>query len=294
MARDRLGARQISLLNDQFAISCRAVVVVGSEMSVISRGIRALRRINLAVEPTLRHAWVYLRAVYFIRVRGRLRTLEGKDVVKANIMHNLKSIYGANNRMNLLLYPVSVIETANRESRILVIGPRNENDLYSLVGLGYNLEKIHGLDLISYSPHIELGDMHEIPYAGNSFDIVICGWTLSYSTNPLKAAQEMVRVAKPGGLIAVGVEYSEMSPEDERKLVGYEIQELGRIGSRINSTEQILKLFGASAGTVFFSHDAPMKVSHSANKIVDNVSNVGVVFRLVAPKVLPTGNEHAN
>jgi hypothetical protein len=73
------------------------------------------------------------------------------SAVKANIMHNMKSIYGANNRMNLLIYPLSVIETLDRNARILVIGPRNENDLLSLVGLGFKRENVIGLDLISYS-----------------------------------------------------------------------------------------------------------------------------------------------
>jgi len=249
-------------------------------MKILLRGFRLLGRINLAIEPTVRHAWVYLRAVYYIKVRRALRTLEGKDVVKANTAHNLKSIYGANNRMNLLLYPLSVIETADRNSRVLVIGPRNENDLYSLVGLGFKMNRIRGLDLISYSPHILLGDMHAMPFEDDSFDIVVCGWTLSYSTNPWKASREITRVLRPGGLVAIGVEYSEMSPEDEKTLVGYEIQELEQIGTRINSTGQILKLFGENVGRVFFSHDAPRRISHSADRIVDNVSNVGVVFDL--------------
>jgi SAM-dependent methyltransferase len=253
-------------------------------MGFLRRGFSVLGRINLAIEPTIRHIWVFARAVWFIKVRGALRTLQGKDVVKANVMHNLRSIYGSNNRMNLLLFPISVIETVGRDAKVLVIGPRNENDLYSLVGLGFNIRNVRGLDLISYSPHIELGDMHAIPFADDSFDVVVCGWTLSYSTNPAKAVDEMVRVVRPGGIVAIGVEYSELSPEDEKVLVGYEIQELEKIGARVNSVEQIVRLFGRNVHTVYFSHDAPRKVSHSANGIVENVSNVAVVFSLPETK----------
>lgn len=256
-------------------------------MKLLAKIFRALGRVNLAIEPTLRHAWVYLRAVYFIRVRGRLRTLQSGDVVKANIMHNMKSIYGANNRMNLLIFPIGVIETLNADSKILIIGPRNENDLYSLVGLGFRLENIRGLDLISYSPYIELGDMHAMPFPDRSFDAVICGWTLSYSTNPAKAAAEMMRVAKPGGVIAIGVEYSRLSPQDEQALIGYQIQEFDKTGGRINSTRQIKDLFADHLDTVFFEHDAPRKVSHSATELVPDVSNVAVVFRLAGSDKLP-------
>lgn len=253
-------------------------------MNFLGKCFRALKRINLAIEPTLRHAWVYLRAQWLIRVRGRLRTLESGDVVKANVMHNMKSIYGANNRMNLLLYPLSIIETLNRDSRILIIGPRNENDLYSLVGLGFKLDNIRGLDMISYSPYIELGDMHAMPFPDDSFDAVVCGWTLSYSTNPSKAAREMLRVAKPGGIIAIGVEYSRLSPQDESALIGYELQELEKIGARINSTAQIRGLFAENVDTIFFEHDAPRKVSHSVDGLVPDVSNVALVFRLSPQK----------
>jgi SAM-dependent methyltransferase len=249
-------------------------------MQLLAKLFRAVRRVNLAIEPTFRHAWVYLRAIYYIRVRRRLRTLQSGDAVQANVMHNMKSIYGANNRMNLLLFPLAIIETLRRDAKILIIGPRNENDLYSLVGLGFRLENIRGLDLISYSPYIELGDMHAMPFADHSFDAVVCGWTLSYSTNPGKAAREMMRVAKPGGIIAIGVEYSQLSPQDEQALVGYQIQEFDKIGGRINSTRQIKELFAEHIGTVFFEHDAPRKVSHSAARLVPDVSNVAVIFSL--------------
>jgi SAM-dependent methyltransferase len=236
--------------------------------------LRVLRRINLATEPTLRHIWVYLRASYLVRVRKKLRTLESPHAFDATLKHNLRSLFGANNRMNMLLFPLSVIETLNADSKILVIGPRNENDLFSLVGLGFKMKNIRGLDLISYSPHIQLGDMHAIPFPDGSFDAVVCGWTLSYSATPEKAAQEITRVCKPGGIIAIAVEYSTMTADDERALVGYAVEDTKR---RINSTADIRALF-EPIGTVYFEHDAPNKVSHTRHGLVSNVSNVALVF----------------
>lgn len=247
---------------------------------MIKKFIRSLKRINVFIEPTFRHYFVIIRAFYFIKLRKKLQTLESGHAVKANIMHNLKSIYGVNNRMNLLIYPLSVIETLNRSASILVIGPRNENDIYSLVGMGFKRENIVGLDLISYSSNIVLGDMHAIPFPANSFDAVICGWTISYSTQPAKAAAEMERVVKGGGVIAIGVEFSNMGPEDEKALLGYEIQEFENIGRRLNSTCDFRLLFSKCIGHVYFEHDAPNKVSHSAQGLVDNVSNVALIFEV--------------
>jgi SAM-dependent methyltransferase len=243
----------------------------------LQKAFRALKRINLASEPTLRHAWVYLRAVWFVRVRKKLRSQHSDDAFATTVAHNMRSLYGANNRMNLLLFPLSVIETLQRDARILVIGPRNENDLYTLAGLGFSLANIVGLDLISYSPRIRLGDMHAIPFPDGAFDAVVCGWTLSYSANPRKAAEEIRRVTRPGGIVALGVEYSTMTLEDEVKLLGYAIQDSGR---RVNSTADIRALFGDSVGTVYFEHDAPNRVSHTASALAPNVSNVALIFEV--------------
>jgi SAM-dependent methyltransferase len=245
---------------------------------MLRRLIQSLKQFNPLAEPTIRHYWVYLRALYFIRIRRRLRTLDSGDAVKANVLHNMRSIYGANRRMNLLLFPLAIIETLNVDSRILIIGPRNEFDLYSLAGLGFRIENMVGLDLISYSPYVKLGDMHSIPFDDHAFDAVVCGWTLSYSTNPRRAALEMVRVTRPGGIVAIGVEYSNLGPEDEKKLLGYQLQEFDRIEKRINSTADIKTLFEGEIGHVYFEHDAPLKISHSAEGLSKTVSNAAVVF----------------
>ena len=254
---------------------------------MLLRLIQALKQINLFAEPTIRHFWVYLRALYFIRVKKRLRTLDSKDAVKANVMHNMKSIFSANRRMNLLLFPLAVIETLDAQSRVLIIGPRNEFDLYSLAGLGFQVDNIVGLDLISYSPYIKLGDMHDMPFEDRSFDAVVCGWTLSYSTNPRRAALEMTRVTRPGGIVAIGVEYSNLTPEDERKLLGYELQEVNQIAKRINSTADIKALFEGEIGHIYFEHDAPLKNSHSAGGLAKSVSNAAVVFSRTAVLAYP-------
>jgi SAM-dependent methyltransferase len=239
---------------------------------------RFLQQINLLSDPALRHLWVYLRALYFIRVRRRLRVLDSQHAISANVSHNMRSIHHANPRMRLLLLPLSTIETLDpATSRILVIGPRNEFDLYTLVALGFRLEHIVGLDLISYSPHVKLGDMHDLAFADASFDAVVCGWTLSYSTNPQQAAREIARVTKPGGVVAIGVEYSTLDPKSENQLLGYRLQE-GGPGSRINSTADIRRLFGPAVGHVYFEHDAPLKASHGAGGFAAKVSNVALLF----------------
>ncbi|MEM7784716.1 MAG: class I SAM-dependent methyltransferase [Planctomycetota bacterium] len=211
-------------------------------------------------------------------LRRGIRTLDSSQSTKETLQHNLKSLKDfSNRRMELLIRPLSVIETVQPSSRVLLIGPRNENDLLiASTYLDIPIHLIRGLDLISYSKQIDLGDMHQMPYDDDQFDIVICGWTLSYSAHPQKLADEMSRVCAPGGLIAVGVEYSELDESGYRQLLGYNLSVPGM--DRINSVPQILDLFGQRVDEVMFSHNAPNKISHAPTGKVDNPSSVATIF----------------
>jgi len=49
------------------------------------------------------------------------------------------------------------------------------------------------------------GDACELPFADDSFDRVVCQFGLMFFSDRLKALQEMLRVLKPGGRLAVAV-----------------------------------------------------------------------------------------
>lgn len=211
---------------------------------------------------------------------GKIRTLNSDRSVQETLPHNLKSLDDfSNHRIELLIRPLSVIESVREARSVLLIGPRNENDL--LIAAAFfdlPLSCIRGLDLISYSKQIDLGDMHDMPYPENHFDVVICGWTLSYSNDPERVASEMVRVCKPEGLIAVGVEYSELDTAGYQQLLGYSLEIPGV--KRINSTWQIEALFRQHLGSVLFTHDAPLKLCHRPEGRVDRPSAVASIFSI--------------
>jgi hypothetical protein len=192
-------------------------------------------------------------------------------------MHNLKLLKDFSNpRMDLLIRPLSVLEFLKRSSNILIIGPRNENDLLKLMAFGFHRAGIRGLDLMSYSPLIDVGDMHATPYDSNFWDAILCGWTLSYSRSPDLFARELLRVAKNGCAIAIAVEYAALSYEEAIELDGYSIADKGF--ERINSVAQILSLFEGHVEHVYFSHDAPLKRHHTAKGLIEAPSSVAVVF----------------
>lgn len=225
-----------------------------------------------------------LRFYYYVRLRRKVTTLESKDAIAQTVKHNYKALgaFGGT-RMDKIIKPISVLENIQKNSRILVIGPRNEDDILSLIGNGFNSDNITGLDLISYSPYIEVGDMHDTKFKDSTFDVIICGWTLSYSNQPEKFALEALRIIKDNGVIGIGVEYSTLTKPQSIKIHGgYHLHTENF--DRINSTGQILNLFNGHVHHVFFDHDAPNKISHG-DRMVKDVSNVIAIFSVLKNRI---------
>jgi hypothetical protein len=220
-----------------------------------------------------------LRLFYYLKILKSFKTVDSDDAIDMTVKHNLKALsaFGLT-RMNKLIKPLSVLENLSKESKILVIGPRNEEDILNLIGNGFERKNIIGLDLISYSPLIEVGDMHNTRFSDSYFDAIVCGWTLSYSNQPVKFANEMIRIIKNNGVMAIGVEYSTLTLEQNLKIHnGYTLVTTGF--DRINSVKSILDLFSNNVGEVYFNHDAPNKISHT-EKLSDNVSSVVTLFSI--------------
>ncbi len=110
-----------------------------------------------------------------------------------------------------LIWPLAALAAGDRidlrEQKVLSVGPRTEGEIFNLVAHGFRLRNIIGLDLITYSPRVHLGDMHAMPFPNASFDVALLGWVISYSDRKSAAAAEVARVVKPGGLVAIGVEW---------------------------------------------------------------------------------------
>jgi hypothetical protein len=211
---------------------------------------------QLMLVDLLRYAVVAVRYIWFVKVLRRLaiwrpRTGDDGAVAQSTVSHNLKGLRDlAVNRSHLLVRPLSVLESLKPDARILSVGPRSEGELLSLAAHGFSWPRIEGLDLISYSPRVRIGDMHRTPYSDHEFDAVVLGWVLAYSEAPARAAREMVRIARPGAVIAVGVEYNPMSQAEIVESIGY----LPGAQKRIESCEQILSFFGDAVDHVYYNH----------------------------------------
>jgi hypothetical protein len=121
----------------------------------------------------------YRREFCFKRFQNRnVKTLRENNLRSLNntVSHNLTAyehfaVDFAMQRSKRLIYAVIAHETINYESKILLVGPRTENELFYLKSLGFNF--ISAIDLISYSEFVSLGDMHSMPFP-RPFSRMLC------------------------------------------------------------------------------------------------------------------------
>lgn len=157
-------------------------------------------------------------------------------------------VEGQVSRLILPLISIDPIATQMDSVRLLSVGPRNEMELLLLIGLGLTPDNIKAIDLISNSPLVDVGDMHAIPFPDDSFDALTCGWTLPYSRDHARAVGEMIRVTRPGGLIALGLTRIPPGHADFETAV--------KEGTHpYQSVEELLRLFGEHVDEVPFRHE---------------------------------------
>ena len=148
--------------------------------------------------------------------------------------------------------------------KVLIIGPKLESEILSVISYGIPLKNITAIDLITYSPWVDQGDMHNLPYKENSFDLIICGWVIAYSDDKKKAAQEMIRVARHGCVVALSATYSPETNEEIIEAKGY------MVGSeeRIENTQFLHNLYTDYIGGIYFQHDVPEEAKAKNGRII--------------------------
>ncbi|MBU6953029.1 class I SAM-dependent methyltransferase [Hahella sp. HN01] len=211
-------------------------------------------------------------AVRMILTRNRMAQVNRESIERAAnvdsavidncIEYNMSCLADdvTHNRPERLIAPLCQIGFIARnmpKMRVLTVGPRSESELLCLISSGFNENNIRGLDLFSFSPYIDAGDMHAMPYPDHSFDIIILGWVLAYSKDNKKAAQEVLRVAKPGAHIAIGCQVQEIVDEAYwEQWSKANNKPHVTAGTKFKHTNELLALFGTSIDRVIFQEDA--------------------------------------
>ena len=146
-------------------------------------------------------------------------------------------------RSAITLWPLKALDFPKFiDMKVLSIGPRTESELFKLVSYGFQLKNIKSIDIQSYSDLITLGDMVDIPFKDNSFDLIIMGWVLTYTNEPSKAISEVIRVAKNDCLISLCHSHTSEFPGN------------GFSNVHINSSDVMLDFFKENLGYVYFKY----------------------------------------
>jgi SAM-dependent methyltransferase len=139
---------------------------------------------------------------------NRLHSDESSNVTIAHNTDNQRMFFSElSRRPDLISNVLSSLNSVRQNAsvmRVLSIGSRTEAEVLSLVNAGFSLRHIESIDLFSYTPYIKIGDIHNLEYPDNYFDVIVCGWVLEFSSNISRACSEVQRVAKDGGLICIG------------------------------------------------------------------------------------------
>lgn len=176
---------------------------------------------TLLAHPTLRLHYCRLR-FYFLKKNLKFYPNKDKSIYfnKETVDYNAvfhDAAFGCGGRMAILLHPLIGLFYPNYDKKLLIVGPRTEDDILWAKALG--LKNVSGLDLFSYSPYIEIGDAHNTSYLDNSFDAVILSWILPYTKNPADLINEMKRITKDGGYLILGWHWSSYKINIENNLV---------------------------------------------------------------------------
>ena len=87
--------------------------------------------------------------------------------------------------------------------RVLCVGCRNSSELDYMKRKG--AKSAHGIDLFSECQDIVVMDMHDMKFPDNEFDLIFSAHSLEHAHSISKVVNEMLRVVKNNGYIAIEV-----------------------------------------------------------------------------------------
>jgi len=237
-------------------------------LTSVLRSLRKEARDNPIVLPLWRSMllrplpfFLWFRARWhWYTLRRPLKVLEHnmphRDHISTNVIpYNVRKMRGIDRRRTERLINVlrSIHELDMGRARVLNIGARNEMELLLMRLYGFRASNITAVDLFSYSPLIQVMDMHELSFPDDAFDVTYCAYTLRYSDRVERACQEILRCTRHGGFVAV----SFVTEADSGMRVpsrGGEREAI--IGSRLSGgLSDLLSYFGPACGSVYWREE---------------------------------------
>lgn len=152
-----------------------------------------------------------LRDYRRLRRIGQLNLSEGahhRDVHSYNAGVTLEKLVTTTRRAESVYQIIALPPRNLGREELLIIGPRNAQELFIAWLYGFTWGRIRGIDLYSTNPKIVVMNMESMTFQDSVVDAVVMSNTLAYASDTFKCLSEIYRVLRPGGRLVFGATYA--------------------------------------------------------------------------------------
>lgn len=161
-----------------------------------------------------RYLLTIIRLIYFAKKnRTKIIKKNSKHSKKGTVERNIKSAlslrdcYSGERSSFFLTKYLDYYEVTKRENqKVLLVGPRNEGEIFNFLARGFQSKNIDAIDLFSYSPKIQIRDMHKINEIRKKYDLIYFGFILNYSKKVNLVLKKSLKILNQNGMIGISLE----------------------------------------------------------------------------------------
>ena len=174
----------------------------------------------------IRYLLVLSRLFVFVFIFKKLHSIkESKKSISSTRDRNLKSLLSLRDcydgsRSEFFLKNLEKINSEKKinKSKVLIIGPRNEGEIFNFYAKGFSKKNITAIDLITYSKKVLAYDASMyLKNTKKKFDFIYFGFVINYFKNPKKILSYARNCLNNNGHIIVCSEVSRKI-KDTRKV----------------------------------------------------------------------------
>src|SRR5262249_33196441 len=128
------------------------------------------------------------------------------------------------------------------------------------------------------------GDIFNIPYADQSFDIVICQGVLHHTSDPYQGFKELVRICRPGGFVNVYLFNKwnrwrhNIQKEKITKRAGADLERRFEVAHELYGKKPLAKMSSSEIAAFYDQYCHPQETEHTIAEIIGWFRNQGLVY----------------
>ena len=182
-----------------------------------------------------RYLLTIVRFIFFnFLYKFKFAKFDKKLVKKGTVERNHKSLKSlrdcySGERSSFFLKNKDKNLNGRQNKKILLVGPRNEGEIFNFIANGFASKNIDAIDLFSYSKKIRVFDMHNIHKLKKKYDLIYFGFILNYSKNITEVLLRAMLILKAKGFIGISNEYDNipLMSKDKKKIHISRIKKMG-------------------------------------------------------------------